>query len=153
MIVPEYLDLSEKGGYVLSLRLDERCKMRIGRLGDIKFDSGYYVYVGSAMRGLRQRILRHLRPEKKLHWHIDYLLEKASIENIIVCNSEEKIECTIASEILKVCKVINRFGSTDCHCPGHLFFNPVEIRNTIMQKLESTGLKPRLLIDEKDKRN
>ena len=31
------------------------------------------------MGGLDARVARHLRAEKKLHWHIDYLLERASV--------------------------------------------------------------------------
>ena len=149
----EYRDLPFKGGYVLLLRLDERSKIRVGRLGEIEFDSGYYAYVGSAMGGLKQRIQRHLRSEKIFHWHIDYLLEKTSLENIIVCQSKENIECRIASEVRKIYKVINRFGSTDCKCPGHLFYDSLGISNNVKHKLDLAGLKPQLVLDEKDNSN
>jgi len=35
--------------------------------------SGRYAYVGSARRGLRARVKRHLRREKPKKWHIDQL--------------------------------------------------------------------------------
>ena len=146
-------DLPEKGGYVLLLRLKERSEIRIGRLGMIRFDSGYYSYIGSAMGGLKQRISRHLRKEKKLHWHIDYLLDKASVGNLIVCQSEENIECNIANEIGRVYKVINGFGSSDCKCPGHLFYSPFMGNDTIPVQLVSAGLKPQLITNDQDDGN
>ena len=147
------MDLPERGGYVLLLRLEESCEILIGRLGRIRFDPGYYNYVGSAMGGLRQRISRHLRKEKKLHWHIDYLLCKASVENVIVCQSEENVECDVAGEIGKVYDVINGFGSSDCKCSGHLFHSPSKFDNKILNKLISTGMKPRLILDDQDNGN
>ena len=135
------IDSCEKGGYILLLDLDKESTIHIGRLGDITFDSGYYAYVGSAMRGLKQRISRHLRQEKKFHWHVDYLLEKASVSNVIVCPSGNSVECIIANEIGKEYKVINGFGSSDCKCPGHLFYSTLNFGSMIVKKLESTGMK------------
>jgi sugar fermentation stimulation protein A len=144
------MDSGEKGGYILLLKLIERSEIRIGRLGIIQFNSGHYAYIGSAMGGLKQRISRHLRKEKKLHWHIDYLLEKALVENIIVCQSMERNECDIAGEIAKTCRVINGFGSSDCKCPGHLFYSPVTFGDRITRMLESVGMKPYLVPVNKD---
>ena len=145
----EDIELPEKGGYVLLLRLKESNEIRIGRLGVIRFDSGYYAYIGSAMGGLRQRISRHLRDEKKRHWHIDYLLEKASVSNVIVCQSYNKIECSIAGEIAREFKVVTGFGSSDCKCGGHLYYSPFDFGNKIMRKLKSKDLKPQLIDDSK----
>jgi Uri superfamily endonuclease len=149
----EDMDLPEKGGYVLLLRLKESGEIRIGRLGVIRFDSGHYAYIGSAMGGLKQRISRHLRNEKNLHWHIDYLLEKASVSNVIVCQSQNNIECSIAGEIAREFKVITGFGSSDCKCAGHLYYSPFDLGNRIMRKLESAGMRPRLIGDSKDNGN
>ncbi|UCC16463.1 MAG: GIY-YIG nuclease family protein [Dehalococcoidales bacterium] len=153
MVDLDDMDLPAKGGYVLLLRLEKKRKIRIGKMGAIRFDSGYYAYVGSAMGGLKQRISRHLRKEKKLHWHIDYLLKITTIENIMVSQSVESRECDIAGEIAKTYKVVNGFGSSDCKCPGHLFYNPMRFNNEIMRKLASVGMKPRLILDEKDESN
>ena len=35
------------------------------------------------MNGLEQRVARHLRKDKKMHWHIDYLLKKAKILEVV----------------------------------------------------------------------
>jgi Uri superfamily endonuclease len=150
MVEPGDMDSREKGGYVLLLRLRERSEIRIGRLGTIQFDSGEYAYIGSAMAGLKQRVSRHLRREKKLHWHIDYLLEKALVENIIVCQSIERNECDIAGEVAKIYRVINGFGSSDCKCPGHLFYSPFTFDDRILRMLESAGMKPHLVRVNKD---
>ena len=144
------MDSSETGGYVLLLRLKERSDIRIGRLGTIQFNSGYYAYVGSAMRGLKQRITRHLRKDKKLHWHIDYLLEKANVVKVIVCQSDNSIECDVAGEIGSMYNVINGFGSSDCTCSGHLYYSPFDFGNKIMRLLESAGMKPSMVPLNKD---
>lgn len=127
------------------IRLKERSDIRIGRLATLQFNSGYYAYAGSAMRGLKHRISRHLRKEKKLHWHIDYLLEKANVVKVIVCQSENSIECDIAEAIGSMYTVVNGFGSSDCKCPGHLFYNSSNLGDNIMRKLESAGMKPFLV--------
>ena len=59
------------GTYMLVLRLPKRRRLAVGRLGDFEFPAGYYLYAGSAQGGLRGRVLRHLRADKKRHWHID----------------------------------------------------------------------------------
>ena len=37
-----------KGTYILTLSLETKQNIQIGKLGRFKFPSGYYVYVGSA---------------------------------------------------------------------------------------------------------
>jgi len=86
-----------KGAYILLIRLDSGGRIRIGKMGPVYFPKGYYAYVGSAMNGLPQRIMRHLKGEKKMHWHIDYLLRKGRIVEIYCFQSGQKEECVIAS--------------------------------------------------------
>lgn len=62
-----------RGTYLLAVRLDSPRTVGVGALGDIRFDAGVYIYVGSAMGGLDQRVGRHLSGRKTLRWHIDYL--------------------------------------------------------------------------------
>ncbi|RKY43499.1 MAG: GIY-YIG nuclease family protein, partial [Candidatus Omnitrophota bacterium] len=66
----------------VSNKIDKEIK--IGRLGQIEFKKGIYLYVGSAKKGLISRLRRHISKKKKLFWHIDYFLsqEKVSIEKI-----------------------------------------------------------------------
>ena len=84
------------GSYVLLIKLPREKIITIGRLGTIQFPGGCYAYVGSAMNGLKARLDRHLRGDKKLHWHIDYLLQEATISNIVICETGDRIECAIA---------------------------------------------------------
>jgi hypothetical protein len=60
-----------RGIYALVLRLTGgRARLRVGALGVLSFEPGYYCYVGSARRGLKARLQRHLRrSRKKKHWH------------------------------------------------------------------------------------
>ena len=112
-----------KPAYLLLIGLPEKQTMKVGRLGAIDFSAGYYVYVGSALGGFKPRLNRHLRKDKQSKWHVDYLLQRASLESIIICETNERVECAIAQELSLRFKTIPRFGSSDCNCPGHLFFD------------------------------
>ena len=112
-----------KGCYCLIIKLSNSSKIKIGKkLGEIDFTKGHYVYVGSAMNSLESRINRHLRDEKKLHWHIDYLLKESEIEEIIFNESTEKIECELSQYISNKAKGIKNFGCSDCDCESHLYY-------------------------------
>lgn len=74
--MPEALILPPVGGsYVLLCESLEAGRVTIGRLGELALRPGWYAYVGSAFGpgGLRARVGRHLRPDKRLRWHFDYL--------------------------------------------------------------------------------
>jgi Uri superfamily endonuclease len=111
-----------RGSYLLLLRLDESKWISIGRSGFQYFAKGYYVYVGSALNGLEARVNRHLRANKKHHWHVDYLLDKTVIYKVVLIPSREKRECALAHALRGNLICVRRFGSSDCLCPGHLFF-------------------------------
>ncbi|MHA1521425.1 MAG: GIY-YIG nuclease family protein [Promethearchaeota archaeon] len=121
---------SRSGTYMLVFRLWESIQAPIGALGMITFQTGFYIYVGSAMGGqLFQRVHRHIKPSsmKKVHWHIDYLLEaaahKLSLEKIFLYPSMERWECNMAKLIrLKSDGIIEGFGASDCPCTSHLFY-------------------------------
>lgn len=119
--------------------------MIIGGLGKIEFKEGYYAYVGSALGGLEHRLSRHLRQEKTLHWHIDYLLLRALIYDVMVIEGEEKRECQIASKLADYLSYVRGFGSSDCNCSSHLFYSthPSHLLETVMRVLGELGLKPR----------
>ena len=134
-----------KGSYILVLKLSEDQAIPIGSLKVIHFHCGYYAYVGSALGGLKSRLNRHLRRGKKPHWHIDYLLQRASINNIIVCEAGDRIECTIAQALNRRFDSIAGFGSSDCRCHSHLFFSTGEMVRGIMAMLDSLGMEPILV--------
>ncbi|HDO19110.1 MAG TPA: DUF123 domain-containing protein, partial [Thermoplasmatales archaeon] len=48
-----------KGSYAIVMRLDREQNIEVGSLGEIRFRRGYYLYVGSALNGLENRIKRH----------------------------------------------------------------------------------------------
>ena len=96
-------------------------KIKIGKIGPINFKKGYYVYIGSAMNSLESRIRRHLSDEKKLHWHIDYLLEKSEITDVIY-NENKKVECELSQYIAQKTDGVKDFGCSDCECESHLYY-------------------------------
>ncbi len=94
-------------------------ELKVGALGRIKFRPGYYTYVGSGRKGLAARIRRHRRKNKKLRWHIDYLLEVAEIEQVWLCPEDEKeLVKKIASWLRPAVK---GFGASDTGFVSHLF--------------------------------
>jgi Uri superfamily endonuclease len=111
-----------KGSYILLAELATRKDILVGKLGYVSFPKASYAYVGSAMNGLRARLVRHLREEKKLHWHIDYFLKEAEIKEIILCKAEERVECFLAQALAGEFQSIPGFGSSDCRCQSHLYF-------------------------------
>ncbi len=98
--------------------------IEIGKLGRIDFKPGFYAYVGSALSGLEHRIERHLRREKRLHWHIDYLLSDPDIKvaGVIYKEAAKREECEIATMLRAHFAAIKGFGCSDCKCESHLFF-------------------------------
>jgi len=128
-----------RGTYVLLIELSGEETITIGRRQNVHFPHGYYAYVGSAMGGIKSRLKHHLKRDKKLHWHIDYLLQKASIVDIDFCEIEDKIECVIADVLGAQFDCIPGFGSSDCHCRSHLFFAPEEgkLKAAVKLALES----------------
>ncbi len=135
-----------KGSYVLLIQLPKEQTITIGSLKALHFPRGYYAYVGSAMSGFKTRISRHLKSNKKLHWHIDYLLEKAPITGIILGESIARAECTIAQALSRQFDFVPGFGCSDCRCHSHLFFstNESQMKSTIMAILKSHGVRQKL---------
>lgn len=120
-------DADNAGTYILLVWVSEAMPVRVGGLGAFDLQAGYYLYVGSALRGLRARLLRHLRTEKRLHWHIDHLLATARVVEIWTHCGKERYECAWARALAAsgdLLPSVARFGSSDCDCPTHLFYSP-----------------------------
>ena len=116
------------GVYALIIKVKKRFSTRIGSLGDVTFNPGAFVYVGSGQNNLESRIKRHLLKYKKIHWYIDYLTssEYVKTKNVIYAQINSRtIECELAQKIQKIndCKPVIGFGNTDCKagCHSHLF--------------------------------
>ena len=125
-----------KGSYILLIELENDKEIQIGKLGNIFFEKGFYVYIGSALNGLEQRINRHLRTDKKLHWHIDYLLKSAKVDSVYYKENKQKEECKIAKSFSKL-KSVNGFGCSDCKCKSHLFYGS---KNEIIKSINSLDM-------------
>ena len=133
-----------KGSYVLLIQLTKEQTITTGSLKATYFSRGYYAYVGSAMGGFKSRLNRHLKSDKKPHWHIDYLLEKATISEIVLCETKDRTECAITQALSCQFDSIPGFGSSDCKCRSHLFFDTDKMQPPIMVILSSLSLQPRL---------
>ncbi len=96
--------------------------INVGSLGLIHFN-GLYAYVGSAMNSLEQRLMRHIKKSKRLHWHIDYLTTSISVKIInIIYTLDKRAECKVSNYLMKRAEYyIDRFGSSDCLCNSHLY--------------------------------
>jgi Uri superfamily endonuclease len=110
------------GSYILIIELKTDVLLSIGKINKYHFKKGSYVYVGSALNGLENRIKRHLKIHKKKHWHIDYFLEYAKITGIYYKLSKNKDECDIANNFYNEFLSIEGFGCSDCSCKSHLFY-------------------------------
>ena len=117
----------EKGIYALIIAVESETTIVVGKLGEFAFPTGYYIYVGSARGGLFQRVSRHLREDKRLRWHVDYLLEVAKVVEVWYTLDEKSQECLwalAAKEMPPAQIIIPGFGSSDCRCPSHLIYLP-----------------------------
>ncbi len=110
------------GSYLLLVRLTAGATFAAGRLPPRRYPAGWYIYAGSALGGLRPRLDRYLAPARKRHWHIDYLLEHGDARAAWVVPGRERLECRLAAALGESLERVPRFGSTDCRCPGHLFY-------------------------------
>ena len=110
---------------MLLLTLPERAELQIGRTRRICFEPGLYCYAGSALGpgGLAARLKRHAAGCKRQHWHIDYLLPYACLLGALLHEEPQRLECKWAAWAHEHAQACTRsFGSSDCTCPGPLFF-------------------------------
>ncbi len=112
------------GVYCVVLRLSTSTQVTVGRLGTRRLAAGWYVYVGSAKRNLEARLRRHLRREKTLHWHVDFLRTAAVVEELWAWPWAAGAECRLSGRIQALGDGIPwpGFGASDCRCPSHLAF-------------------------------
>jgi len=112
----------DRGSYLIVLRLKKERKIEVGKLGQVRFPEGFYLYVGSAMQNLAARIERHRRRRKNFHWHIDYLRDRAEFVAALPVRASVSLECGVAEAVRSLSDwEIPRFGASDCRCKSHLF--------------------------------
>lgn len=107
------------------------------------------MYFGSALNGLERRVDRHLRSEKALYWHIDFLSAVATVREVWRTYSLENSECCwteLAETIAEASTPVLKFGSSDCiFCKSHLIMVTYKtqvnlIRRRIQEYSRSSGL-------------
>jgi Uri superfamily endonuclease len=136
-----------KGTYTIIVRCKHASYSTFGKLGRARLQRGYYLYTGSALgRGavsLERRIERHMRRQKRLRWHVDYLTSRpdCNVTGVVYVISDSRLECKVNSSLskeLNVSPVLLKIGATDCKCNGHLL-GPVRRLNEryLMRLLES----------------
>lgn len=150
-----------RGGYVLLIYIPSKTSLRIKSLGSISIDSGHWVYIGSAMglgsTSLENRISRHFRSKKKVHWHIDYLLSsKTKLKSAIWASSQNPIECELVTKLEANSNFRagpKGFGASDCKkkCISHLYqvLNEENIEDVISDIFRELKLKPKITYDGK----
>lgn len=136
----------DKGTYSLIFQ-NPACSVRVGALGDVAFDAGFHVYVGSALGGGGlKRLDRHIALAdshgRSPKWHVDYLLCDSRF--VLVCAvyavSTERAECQIAAAF--VTGGVARFGCSDCGCRSHLFHRAGDPREEVAGLFRKSGLAP-----------
>ena len=114
----------ETGSYILLLQLPVPATVTVGKLGRLRFDRPYYAYAGSAFGpgGIPARVGRHLRVDKKKHWHVDYLRARAKVVAVWELCDDTRRECLLAGLLasLNDAAPVIGFGATDCRCNAHL---------------------------------
>ncbi|HHT9124733.1 MAG TPA: GIY-YIG nuclease family protein [Candidatus Brocadiia bacterium] len=126
--------VARKGVYNLLIKLEKDRRLKVGMLGTFQFPKGYYVYTGSAQNNMEKRIARHLSHNKKMHWHINYLLRVAKVLKVVEYAGLKTDECRISRAIGKHSDakiIVKRFGSSDCKCRTHLYFFSRKSKNVL----------------------
>jgi len=140
----------EPGVYALLFRITAPLTFDAGRLGSIGLAAGYYAYVGSARGpgGLRGRLARHVRAEKRRRWHIDYLTQCVAVGQVCWQTTREPLECRWAQRLLRLpgaTTPASGFGSSDCRagCRSHLIRLPdgfqAETLNAVLCDVSMSG--------------
>lgn len=112
------------GAYALALRLSAPLGVRIGK-NSATLTAGDYLYCGSARGsgGLRARLARHMRKDKRVHWHVDQLTLAGEFLGAFVVEGGD--ECVLNAALANLPIPVAGFGSSDCRrCAAHLRFWP-----------------------------
>ena len=126
MPTPPPVRLPERGIYVVRVVLPRSVTIPVGAQGPVRFEAGSYLYVGSAARGLPQRVGRHFRRHKPLRWHIDYLTAHAPATLAWAWPQGVVSECAVAGALARHFEAVAGFGASDCRCRSHLFRVPMD---------------------------
>ena len=134
------------GTYVLVLSSRSTDLIQVGRLGALQLQSGFYVYVGSALGpgGVHARLAHHRKLSLRPHWHIDYLRLHTRVEGIWYRLDDRRLEHAWAEHIKSAkgaAVPLVGFGSTDCGCESHLFFFEQRFSRERFRQVLGTGIR------------
>ena len=113
------------GAYALLVQLGRAARFTL-RGKEVSLASGWYLYAGSAWGpgGIRARLRRHFRQDKKIHWHVDHLTAVADQLSALAMPGGR--ECGIVARLSDANgfqTILDGFGSSDCStCRSHLLF-------------------------------
>jgi len=134
----------DPGTYALNLKSHSSETIQVGCWGQLGLQAGYYIYVGSAFGsgGVRARVGRHFRTEKRKHWHIDYLQEYVTPMEAWVNYEAKPFEHEWAQALNKMDEVITiqGFGCSDCRCSSHLFHLSTELKPALFSGIVGVNL-------------
>ena len=114
----------EGGAYALLIALDAPVEVAAGPRRKT-LAPGLYIYCGSAKGpgGIRARVARHMRRDKRAHWHVDRLTTAGRVLGAWVFVGRS--ECEVNEELAALPVPFEGFGSSDCRrCRSHLRFWP-----------------------------
>jgi Uri superfamily endonuclease len=137
----------QPGTYALVLSATRGGLVQIGRLGKLRLQHGFYVYVGSALGpgGVRARLAHHTKLSSRPHWHIDYFRKHAALEEVWYCYDRTPWEHEWARHIgmARAASVpLAGFGASDCRCESHLyFFESRPPRDGFVRSLQASGFR------------
>jgi Uri superfamily endonuclease len=118
---------NKSGTYAIILKPNAKRSIKVGKLGLLRVQDGYYVYVGSAFGpgGLKARVAHHKRKTHRPRWHIDYLRAAAKICEVWYTYDpkprEHQWAATLAAAKASAIPFAG-FGSSDCNCLTHLYY-------------------------------
>jgi len=117
------------GVYLLEIYAAEQFSVDIEIFKNKVFPAGYYYYSGSAQKNLEQRVDRHRKEEKNIHWQIDHItsIKTNKIKSVFLFEGAKKnFECTLIRELMDEFRLrmgAKGFGNSDCRrCPSHLLY-------------------------------
>lgn len=136
---------SSPGTYILILEASARRRIRIGALGMLELNPGFYAYVGSARGsgGLAARLAHHRRRTRSPHWHVDYLRCHTVFREVWLAQGAAELEhgwAGVLGSIRTASIPLARFGATDCGCRSHLFrFTHLPRVSAFRRRLAASG--------------
>jgi len=144
---------NEPGTYILILESPAKRRVRVGALGTLELEPGFYAYVGSALGsgGLRGRLAHHSGRSRAPHWHIDYMRRHTALREIWfsagASRREHRWAAVLASSDGAIIPLAG-FGASDCGCRSHLLrFSQRprlstfrrHLRNSVSQAVAASG--------------